>query len=196
MPRPSSITPEAVAEAAERLVARGQSVTNQAVLEILGGGSMSTIVPLVRAWKAEQKEREALAEVHVPETIAQLAHELAGRMWRDAQREATVATEALGREMKTLRQDYAASRAELEENLKQAEQAHDAAQQARRAAEEEAAKLRSAHDDLSLAHVRATDRIEALQEKVTDLQAALAKAEARAERAEERLAVLAKGALE
>lgn len=196
MPRPSSITAEAVADAAERLVARGQPVTNQAVLEILGGGSMSTIVPLVRAWKTEQKEREALAEVHVPETISQLAHELAGRMWRDAQREATVATEALGREMKTLQREYAASRAELEENLKQAEQAHDTAEQARRAAEEETAKLRSAHEDLSIAHVRATGRIEALQEKIADLQTALEKAETRAERAEERLAALAKGAVE
>jgi chromosome segregation ATPase len=194
MPRQSSITAEAVADAAERLIARGQPVTNQGVLAILGEGSMSTIVPLVRAWKTEQKEREALAQVYVPETISRLAHELAGRIWRDAQREASLATEALGREMKTLRQDYAAARAELEENLNQAEQQRLAAEQARHAAEGETVKIREAHEDLSLAHVRATERIEALQEKIADLQAALAKAEARAERAEERLAALAKGA--
>lgn len=193
MPRQSSITAEAVAEAAERLVARGQPVTNQAVHDLLGGGSMSTLSPLVRAWKAEQKERDALEQVYVPEPVAELAQQLAARLWRSAQQEAAVATDALGRELRALRQESSTARAELEENLKLAEQQHMEAETARHDVESELFTLRSVYEELSLNHVRATEQIKALQSKVSDLEAAVGKAEQRAERAEERLADVAKG---
>lgn len=194
MPRQSSITPEAVAEAAERLIARGQPVTNQAVHALLGGGSMSTLVPMVRAWKAEQKERDAIERVYVPEPVAQLAQELAARLWRNAQQEAGVATDALGRELRALRQEFAATNAELEENLKLAERQHLEAEKARHDAENDAHTLRSVYDELNLDYARVTEKIKSLEEKVSDLQVALGKAELRAERAEERLSAIARGA--
>lgn len=193
MPRQSSITPEAVAEAAEKLISRGRPVTNQAVHSLLGGGSMSTITPLVRAWKEDQKERQALAERYVPEPIEQLAQELAGRIWRDAQEEAGVATDALRRELKKLRESYSEKEAELEANLELARQQHEDAETALNDMQGETDMLRDAYEALTLEHARATEKIAGLEQRVSDLQGMLEKVEARAERAEERLASVAKG---
>jgi muramoyltetrapeptide carboxypeptidase LdcA involved in peptidoglycan recycling len=49
MPRPAIITYETVSDAATDLMARGTSVTNKAVLDAMGGRSMSTLVPHLRA---------------------------------------------------------------------------------------------------------------------------------------------------
>lgn len=193
MPRQSSITPEAVAEAAEKLIARGSPVTNQAVHSLLGGGSMSTISPLLRAWKEDQKERQALAERYVPEPIEQLAQELAARIWRDAQEEAGVATEALRRELKKLRDHYSEKQADLEENLKLAGKQHEDAETALHDVQSDLDMLQTAYETLTLEHARATEKIAGLEQRVSDLQGILEKAEARAERAEERLASIAKG---
>jgi chromosome segregation ATPase len=193
MPRQSSITPEAVAEAAEKLIAQGRPVTNQAVHGLLGGGSMSTISPLVRAWKEDQKERQALAERYVPEPIEQLAQELAARIWRDAQEEAGVATEALRRELKKLRDHYSEKQADLEENLKLAGKQNEDAESALNDVQSELDMLQAAYEELTLEHARATEKIAGLEQRVSDLQGMLEKVEARAERAEERLVSVAKG---
>lgn len=193
MPRQSSITPETVAEAAEKLVTQGRPVTNQAIHSLLGGGSMSTISPLVRAWKEDQKERQALAERYVPEPIERLAQELAARIWRDAQEEAGVATEALRRELNKLKDNYSEKESDLEENLKLARQQHEDAETALHDAQGETDMLRAAYEALTLEHARDTEKIAGLVQRVSDLQGMLEKVEARAERAEERLASVAKG---
>ena len=154
---------------------------------------MSTISPLVRAWKEDQKERQALAERYVPEPIEQLAQELAARMWRDAQEEAGVATEALRRELKKLRDNYSEKEADLEENLRLARQQHEDAETALNDVQNELDMLRAAYEALTLEHARATEKISGLEQRVSDLRGVLEKAEARAERAEERLASVAKG---
>jgi hypothetical protein len=59
MPRAPIITPEAVARAEGELLAQGRPVTNAAVFELIGGGSMVTLVPLLRAWREDQKARSA-----------------------------------------------------------------------------------------------------------------------------------------
>lgn len=193
MPRQSSITPEAIAGAAEKLIAQGRPVTNQAIHSVLGGGSMTTIAPLVRAWKEDQKERQALAESYVPEPIEQLAQELAARMWRDAQEEAGVATEALRRELKKLRDNYSEKEADLEANLELARKQHEDAETALNDVQNELDMLQAAYEELTLEHARATEKIAGLEQRVSDLQGMLEKVEARAERAEERLASVAKG---
>jgi transcriptional regulator of heat shock response len=153
---------------------------------------MSTISPLVRAWKEVQKEHQALAERYVPEPIEQLAQELAARIWRDAQEEAGVATEALRRELKKLREIYSEKEADLAENLKLASEQHEDAETALNVVQGETDILRAAYEALTLEHARATEKISGLEQRVSDLQGILKKAEVRAERAEERLADVAK----
>jgi chromosome segregation ATPase len=153
---------------------------------------MSTISPLVRAWKEVQKERQALAERYVPEPIEQLAQELASRIWREAQEEAGVATETLRRELKKLRDNFSEKEADLAENLKLASEQHEDAETALNVVQGETDILRAAYEALTLEHARATEKISGLEQRVSDLQGILKKAEVRAERAEERLADVAK----
>lgn len=69
MPRAPIITSEAVARAAGELLAQGRPVTNAAVLELIGGGSMATLVPLLRAWREDQKARSAHEDVDLPDPV-------------------------------------------------------------------------------------------------------------------------------
>lgn len=55
MPRASIVTPQAFARTARELLAQGRPVTNDAVVELTGGGSMATLVPLLRPWREDQK---------------------------------------------------------------------------------------------------------------------------------------------
>lgn len=127
MGRASNITPEAVAEAAAKLVGRGEPVTNKSVLAEIGSGSMSTIVPLLQAWRETQRETEALAEVEVPEVLSTAAERLVAQVWRSAMSEATAGHEALRRELLAARAETDQVRVEMIDLLRGAESERDAA---------------------------------------------------------------------
>ena len=193
MPRPPLITPDAVDRAAQALVARGQPVTNQAIYALLGGGSMSTLVPLVRAWKEAQKERTELDTLDIPEEVLGHARDLAGRIWRDALAEASVASDALRREYRASQQKAAETQSGLLDSLNQAEIRHKELERDIAELRSQIETLRSTRDAQALDLARAQSTIEALKEKVVMLEGAVTKAEARAERAEDRLALVAQG---
>ncbi len=56
MAQAAKATPEAIRAAIERLVVRGEKVTLQSVREEVGGGSLSTIQPLLQSWRKQQDE--------------------------------------------------------------------------------------------------------------------------------------------
>lgn len=103
MPRASIVTPQAFARTARELLAQGRPVTNDAVVELTGGGSMATLVPLLRPWRKDQKARSAREEVDLPDPVLEQVRELAIRIWRDATAEAQAAADALRRELRDLR---------------------------------------------------------------------------------------------
>jgi chromosome segregation ATPase len=187
MPRTPIITPETVARAATELLAQGRPVTNAAVLDLVGGGSMSTLVPLLRAWREGQKDQVAREEIEVPGPVMEQVRELAARIWRDATEEAQTATDALRRELRDLRQETEQQHGELIAHLGTLEAERDAAMEQRdqlstRVDELEADKLLSTSEQ-----AKAAAAMEALREKCEFLEATLAKAEGRADRAEARL---------
>lgn len=59
--KPRTVTPAAVFEAATQLAARGHKPTNLAVRAELGGGSYSSIAPLLKQWHLQQALSESLA---------------------------------------------------------------------------------------------------------------------------------------
>lgn len=79
-------------------------MTNDAVVELTGGGSAATLVPLLRPWREDQKARSAREEVDLPDPVLEQVRELATRIWRDATAEAQAAADALRRELRDLRQ--------------------------------------------------------------------------------------------
>ena len=187
MPRTPIITPDAVARAATELLAQGRPVTNAAVLDLVGGGSMSTLVPLLRAWREDQKERVTREEVEVPETVMEQVRDLATRIWRDATEEAQTATDALRRELRDLRLQADQQQSELVAYLGKVEAERDDAISQRDAKVALIKDLEGERERISadLLTVRAT--VDGLREKCAFLEAAAAKAEERADRAEQRL---------
>ena len=128
--RPSS-PPEAVAHAASELLAQGRPVTDVAVLELTGGGSMYTLVPLLRAWREDQKDRCARDEVDLPDPVLEQVRDLATRIWRDATEEAQAAADALRRDLRDLRQEADQQQRELVAHLGTLEAERDGATEQR-----------------------------------------------------------------
>ena len=63
------ITYEQVCAAADRLAATGKKISVAAVRSELGGGSMSTLGPLVKKWKEEHNEEESVEAVLVSASV-------------------------------------------------------------------------------------------------------------------------------
>lgn len=61
---------------------------------------MSTLWPLLRAWREAQNERMAREDIEVRDRIMDQARDLASRIWRDATHEANTAADALRNELR------------------------------------------------------------------------------------------------
>ncbi len=110
----TTITPEKIIEAAERLAAEGKNPTQVTVREALGGGSFATIGPVLKAWKDGQKEDRALTEIQVPEAITERLEALQGAVWQAAVDEAD---RRLMAEREALHQAQEQAAAEVREHL-------------------------------------------------------------------------------
>ena len=185
MPRPAIITYETVSDAATDLMARGTPVTNKAVLDAIGGGSMSTLVPHLRAWREEQKVRAAQTEIDVPEPVLEQARDLAVRIWRDATGEANMAVDALRRDLHDQRQEADLQHTELLEHLATVEVERDATLEDRTSLTARVDELQTAAAAAALDAAKTQASMAALQEKCSTLEAALVKAEERATSAQD-----------
>jgi chromosome segregation ATPase len=192
MPRTPIIRPETVARAATELLAQGKPVTNAGVLELVGGGSMSTLVPLLRAWREDQKDRVAREELEVPEPVMEQVRALATRIWRDATEEAQTATDALRRELRDLRLESEQQQGELVAHLGKVEAERDDAIEQRDQLSTRLDALEEDQRQSASEQAKAAAALEPLREKCEFLATTLAKAEARADRAEARLVEILK----
>ncbi len=76
---------------------RGQKPTLDRVRQALGGGSFTTIQPILREWKDRRSDVPASAAVAVPEHIRGMLDGLAAQIWAKASTKA-------GEDLKTLRE--------------------------------------------------------------------------------------------
>lgn len=144
----TGITTETIHAAADQLAAAGERPTLARVREALGGGSFTTISEAMKTWRQAQEAEHALAQVEIPEAVAERLEAATGALW-----EAAVA--------------------EAERRL-QAER--DALAEARAEAEAEVAEAREAVETLEREAVEREQRIEALVAE-RDTQAERATAE-------------------
>jgi colicin import membrane protein len=162
------LTPEDIAAAAEKLVARGEKPSARAVRAELGAGSMATITPALAAWRASRPrvegsgshispelQRAMLAEIERAVTSArsELAAELADTQDANSalaeelktQTAAAIAAEKQAADAKTESERQAGTIASLERSLAEAReqiaQEHETAEHARREAAEAAVRL-------------------------------------------------------
>ena len=128
MARNTTITRDAVFEAAEELAAQlGKAPTQSQVREALGGGSFTTIGPFMKEWESARAEQSESRETPVPDSVQQALAEVAGRLWKVASAEAALGVEAARREVEDMRRDAAAEEASAAEAIGIVEGERDAA---------------------------------------------------------------------
>lgn len=81
------VTRDKVFAAAEQLLQAGTKPTMVAVKDILGGGSFSTISPLLAEWKDAKRQAVAVIKTPVPETVTKALGLVADQVWSAAQEE-------------------------------------------------------------------------------------------------------------
>lgn len=168
MARNPTVTIEAVASAAEKISEAGGKVTLAAVRDAVGGGSFSTISPLLQAWRDAQDEREELAEVAVPEQVTTATQELAARVWKTAVEVARAGHDSLRRDLLDAQQRVEAIQAEsaelvtiLETERDEARMSAEAEVERREALEAEQADLQRRLNVSDVECARLGERIEA-----------------------------------
>lgn len=184
----NTITEEKILETAERLKAEGKNPTQVTVRAALGGGSFATIGPVLKAWKDAQKEDHALAEIQVPEAIAERLEQLQGAVWKvavdEAERRLTAEREAL----KLAQEAAAAEVAEQQESVAALEAEADKTSEAMKVltAESEARgnQIETLENELQALKVKSETDRQVYASKLTKLEGSLQAAVERAERAE------------
>ena len=180
-----------IVAAAEAVAGRGENVTLTAVRTELGGGSFSTISPVLRAWKAAQAHDDEPVREPLPDRLHEAAIAGAGEIWR-------AALELAGERLAAERAALDATRVELDDAVTEAtatadelatqlEQAQSTAQAAAETAAQTEAELRGT------LHAERSQRAEAQQrcavaqaladERQREIETARTQAQAAAERA-------------
>lgn len=113
MGRKAFFTKEEIFEAADTLVAEGKEVTATALLDILGGGSFTTIYRHLKAW---QEKRPELAAPSKPAEIPEQVQTAFSSAWKVAMNEAARETAAVKEKAAS---DVKAAQRQLEEVLGQ-----------------------------------------------------------------------------
>ena len=150
-----------IVAAAEAVAGRGENVTLTAVRTELGGGSFSTISPVLRAWKAAQAHDDEPVREPLPDRLHEAAIAGAGEIWR-------AALELAGERLAAERAALDATRVELDDAVTEAtatadelatqlEQAQSTAQAAAETAAQTEAELRGT------LHAERSQRAEAQQ---------------------------------
>lgn len=143
-----AITTEQIHATADQLASEGIKPTQAAVRERLGGGSFTTIAEALKTWRQEQHTTAQLAEVVLPNDLAERSHTLIAQLWETAQ---ALANERLAKEREALEHKEALMTAEVEE-----------AQQIVKTLEGEQAELTAQLDELNN---KATSQAEQLEQE-------------------------------
>ena len=123
----AAITKESVWAVADAMLAVGETPTQAKVREALGGGSFSTIGPLVKEWEAARAEQSQARETSVPKSVQDALAEVVGRLWTVAANEAALGVESARREVEALRQEAAIEAASASDAIQIVEAERDTA---------------------------------------------------------------------
>lgn len=145
-----AITTEQIHATADQLASEGIKPTQTAVRERLGGGSFTTIAEALKTWRQEQHTTAQLAEVVLPNDLAERSHTLIAQLWETAQQ---LANERLAKEREALEHKEALMTAEVEE-----------AQQIVKTIEAEQAELTAQLDELTNKATAGAEQLEQEQD--------------------------------
>lgn len=84
--RREALTEADIFKAADQLVQHGHKVTLETLRDALGGGSFSTISPALKAWRANQQQRQELSDIALPDALSQMHQQAIAEAWQLAQK--------------------------------------------------------------------------------------------------------------
>jgi hypothetical protein len=196
MGRRSTVTYEDVVRAVAELDARGESVTNAAVLAITGG-SNTTIGPLMRQWRDGQRHVAPQADgaapvAELPPAIERVLSTLAptistalGQIRAEERRSARAEIDAIRTEAEVVRNGLEATlqaeRASFDDLATEADRLADKVEEVEAARKAEAERAAALATDLAAARAekeQMAGQVETLLRQFADAQAAAARAEA------------------
>ncbi|MGA7800038.1 MAG: DNA-binding protein [Gammaproteobacteria bacterium] len=90
----TGITEKQVADAANRMVDEGEAVSARRLREAIGGGSMSTILRHLQAWRAGQQAQQG-PPPDMPDTVRETALRALQDVWATANRQAREAIDEI-----------------------------------------------------------------------------------------------------
>lgn len=193
------ITKEQVFAAADALAEAGEKITQQKIRDAVGGGSFSTIGPLLSEWEAARAEVNAARAVVMPDGVKAVLDDAAARLWKAATDSASLGVEAARKEVDALkakvahdvqeaRDAVAIVEGERDEMGAEVSRLRDALAEAEAVARREVDARHGAETARAVAEARA----EAADKAAAVADARAAAAEERAERANARVAAAVK----
>lgn len=193
----AQITKQQVFEAADSLAESGEKITQQKIRDIIGGGSFTTIGPMLAEWQDTRAEVQKVRNVPLPDAVQGVLDDAAARLWKAASDAAALGVEAARQEVETLKAKAAAEVQEAAEVIAVVESERDAAtaeaEKHRQAAEQAvqvAALEVEARHALEVAKVAAEVRADAAERAAKVAETAKAEADARADEARAEIANL------
>jgi len=93
MPK-TGITQQEIYDAATRMVDQGVEISARRLREALGGGSMTTVLKYLQAWRSEQQAHGG-APPEMPEAVHEAARNALHEVWRTANRQARQSIEEI-----------------------------------------------------------------------------------------------------
>lgn len=178
-----ALTLEQIHAAADTLAAQGQRPTLAAVRAALGGGSFTTIGEALKTWRQAQTEEHALADVQVPDAVAERTQALQAAIWQAAVAEAEARVQAEREALKATMEAATGEVAEAKEAVTtlEAEAAQAQAEIERLRAELASAEARARRAEAGEQAAQA--RLESAAREISAAEARAEKSQARAERA-------------
>lgn len=170
-------TIEQVTAAADALIAEGQKPTLANIRAALGGGSFSTISPLLKQWRESHREEAATTPIAdpAPDEITEQVQSMAGHIWQAAMQ---LANARLQQERETLEATRLAIEAERDEAAELADQVNGELERVTGEAEALKASLEAVNVDLAksqeqsqLQAVQLAEQRQATKDVETELQA-------------------------
>ena len=164
---------ERIITAANQLVAEGnEQPTNEQVRERMGGGSLSHISPVMRAWRENQKVA-AIAVRDMPKEVRAAIERIGGELWRVASQLADADVEKARSECREREQAAAAERDEALREVERLEASLSAERLAREEGQERIAELETRCNELKAETAAAIQKAESASDRAHDLQAQL-----------------------
>ncbi|MGP9655946.1 DNA-binding protein [Halomonas sp. AOP35-4E-18] len=181
-----ALTIEKIHAAADQIAAQGERPTLNRVRAALGGGSFSTISEAMQEWREQQSEEYALAEVQVPEAVADRVQQLQAAAWQaaieEAERRLAAEREALHEAQEKAAGEVAEAREAVQTLEAEAEERDSELETLRGKRAEAERGWREAEQQREAESARLSERLSGLEARLSDAQSVIARLTALDER--------------